>query len=285
MAQASVLPKMSPARLVAEPVQARPISREPTFPFQSLVIAELPNTPARSSATFSVSLTIHALLVVAIVILPLLWYDTVPTANERSLRAFFVELPNVTPPPPPPPPPPPAPAGASRPVHVSEPVRPLEPAAFVAPIELPDRIVEEKVDFGFEGGVPGGVEGGVPGGDVGGVVGGLPLELTAPPETAPIVRVGGSIAAPKRIHYVVPSYPEVARAARLSGTVVLEAVVDATGRVESVKVVTGKTILEEAAMEAVRQWRYQPLLLNGVPTRFVLTVIVNYGLGLGGQLG
>jgi hypothetical protein len=38
-------------------------------------------------------------------------------------------------------------------------------------------------------------------------------------------------------------------------------------------------------MEAVRQWRYQPLLLNGVPTRFVLTVIVNYGLGLGGQLG
>ena len=282
MAQASVLPKLSPARPEAEPVQGEPISREPPFPFQSLVVADLPNTTARSSSTFSVSLALHALLVVAIVILPLLWYDTVPITNERTLRAFFVALPDVAPPPPPPPPPPAA-AAASRPAHISEPVRPVEPAAIVAPIELPDRIVEEKVDFGFEGGVPGGVEGGVPGGVVGGVVGGLPLEVTAPPEDAPIVRVGGLIAAPKRIHHVTPSYPEVARAARLSGTVVLEAVVDANGRVESVKVATGKTILEEAALEAVRQWRYQPLLLNGVPTRFVLTVTVNYGLAVGGQ--
>lgn len=271
MAHASVMPEVKSA---AGHLRTRDAKAEPEFPFQSLVVAELPSTAARSSATFTVSLTLHALLIVAIVIVPLIWYDTVPLPNARTLRTFFADIPDVVPPPPPPPPPPPA--AVSRPVApVSEPVRPLETAAFVAPIEVPDQIVEEKSTFGFDEGVPGGVEGGVPGGVVGGVVGGLPQEVAA--STAePVVRVGGSIAAPKLIHSVRPKYPELAQMARLRGIVILEALVDAKGRVESVKVLLSRPILDEAAVEAVKQWRYKPLLLNGVPTRFLLTVTVQF---------
>lgn len=275
MAQASVLPKVESARPMAEHARSRAVETEPEFPFQSLVVADLPSTAARSSATFSVSLGLHALLIVAVVILPLLWYDAVPMINGRTLRTFFAEIPDVMPPPPPPPPP--APAVASRPVvPVSQPVRPLEPAAFVAPIEVPDQIVEEKVVFGLDEGVPGGVEGGVPGGVVGGVVGGLPQDVTSPSAPADIVRVGGMIAAPKLIHSVRPQYPELAQMARLSGLVILEALVDSRGRVESVRVLSGKPLLDESAVEAVKQWRYKPLLLNGVPTRFLLTVMVRF---------
>ena len=132
MAQASVMPKLESA---ADYSRAQKAKAEPEFPFQSLVVAELPSTAARSSATFTVSLTLHALLIVAIVILPLIWYDTVPLPNGRTLRTFFADIPDAVPPPPPPP----APAAVSRPVApVSGPVRPLEPAAFVAPIEMPN---------------------------------------------------------------------------------------------------------------------------------------------------
>ena len=272
MAHASVMPKLESA---ADYSRAQKAKAEPEFPFQSLVVAELPSTAARSSATFTLSLTLHALLIVAIVILPLIWYDTVPLPNGRTLRTFFADIPDVVPPPPPPPPPPPA--AVSRPVApVSAPVRPLEPAAFVAPIEMPDQIIEEKTAFGFDEGVPGGVEGGVPGGVVGGVVGGLPQEITSPLAAEPVVRIGGSIAAPKLIHSVRPQYPDLAQMAHLSGIVILEALVDAKGHVESVKVLRSRPILDDAAVEAVKQWRYKPLLLNGVPTRFLLTVTVQF---------
>jgi protein TonB len=275
MAHASVLPELEPAPPpIVKAAPSRAPAKEPEFLFQSLVVTEPEHTAARSGTTFSVSLILHALLIVAVVILPLLWYDTVPLTNARTLRTFFAEIPNV--PAPPPPPPPPAPAVALRRVApVSEPMPPVEAAAFIAPIEVPDQIVEEKTAFGFDEGVPGGVEGGVPGGVVGGVVGGLPQEA-ASSESAPIVRVGGSVAAPKLIHSVRPEYPELAQMARLSGIVILEALVDAKGRVESVTVLRGAALLDEAAVEAVKQWRYKPLLLNGVPTRFFLTVTVKF---------
>lgn len=274
MAHASVMPKLESAQPSPAFVPARAANAFPDFPFQSLVVAELESTAARSSATFTVSLVLHALLIVAVVILPLLWYDFVPSANSRTLRAFFAEIPDIAPPPPPPPP---APAAVARSVApVAEPARPLEPAAFVAPIEVPDRIVEEKQAFGFDEGVPGGVEGGVPGGVVGGVVGGLPQEVMSPSTVAPVVRIGGALAAPKLIHSVPPRYPDIAQMARLSGIVILEAVVDAKGQVESVKILRGIPLLDDAALEAVRQWRYKPLLLNGVPTRFILTVTVQF---------
>lgn len=130
----------------------------------------------------------------------------------------------------------------------------------------------------MEGGVPGGVEGGVPGGVLGGVVGGLPLEPLPKAPPPRVVRVGGKMVAPELVRRVSPAYPELARLARVDGVVILEAQVDIRGRVKTVKVLRGQPLLDEAAIEAVKRWRYRPLLLNGVPTEFILTVTLMFNL-------
>jgi protein TonB len=154
--------------------------------------------------------------------------------------------------------------------------QPSREAKFVAPIDVPDTIQpEESIDLGVEGGVPGGVEGGVPGGVVGGVVGGLPTDVAPPPEAKPI-RVGGMVQAPKLVTRVDPAYPELARVARTTALLVLEATVGPDGRVRDVTIIRGQPIFNEAAVAAVKQWRYQPLLLNGVPVPFIVTVTLNF---------
>ncbi|HXY39868.1 MAG TPA: energy transducer TonB, partial [Vicinamibacteria bacterium] len=80
------------------------------------------------------------------------------------------------------------------------------------------------------------------------------------------------------IRDVKPIYPDLAVASRVSALVILEAEVDTRGQVKTVKVLRGHPLFDEAAMEAVKQWRYQPLLLNGEPTGFILTVTVQFNL-------
>ena len=121
---------------------------------------------------------------------------------------------------------------------------------------------------------------------VGGVVGGLVSELSPPPPPPPSpppvarapVRVGGELKAPALVEPVAPEYPPIAVQARVQGVVILEAVVDLYGRVEDVRVLRSIPLLDKAAITAVRQWRYSPLLLNGAPERFVLTVTVSFSL-------
>jgi protein TonB len=135
--------------------------------------------------------------------------------------------------------------------------------------------------YSGEGGVAGGLEGGVAGGIVGGLVAAPPPPPPpppAPPAPRPIapVRIGGNISAPALVKRVEPAYPELALTAKVGGMVILEAVVDAEGTVESVKVLRSVKFLDNAAVEAVKQWKYSPLILNGVPTPFVLTVTLNF---------
>src|SRR5262249_54924761 len=192
-------------------------------------------------------------------------------------RAFFVAPPSSALPPPPPPPPPVARSLAPRP----EPSQPrLQNASFTAPAETPPQITaEEPLDTGMAGGVPGGVQGGsvegVPGGVVGGVVGGLP---DAKAEAKQPVRVGGLIKEPKRLKHVDPVYSEMARKARVQGMVILEFTIDPTGRVGDVHVLRGLPMVDEAAVEAVRQWVYAPTLLDGVPIPVVMAVTLHFGL-------
>ena len=89
--------------------------------------------------------------------------------------------------------------------------------------------------------------------------------------------VGGEVREATRTVFVEPVYPEIAKRAGVSGVVVLEAVIDADGNVTDVNVVRSIPLLDEAAMDAVRQWKYQPTLLNGVPVPIVMTVTVNFG--------
>ena len=240
--------------------------------FQSLVVTAPEKHAGRTGTTVLISVLLHTALIVAIAILPLLFYDALP--SQEALKAFFVAPLEVAPPPPPPPPPP---AGAQAVVRAAPRIQAQTPQGFVAPVDIPNQIrPEEGLDLGVDGGVAGGVEGGVPGGVVGGVVGGLPME--APPPPARVVRIGGQIAQPKLIRQVKPIYPDLAVQSRVSALVILEAEVDTRGYVKTVKVLRGHPLFDEAALEAVKQWRYQPLLLNGEPTGFILTVTVNFNL-------
>ena len=270
MAQATLVP---PPQTVADapalPLAGDRVTRSvPTFRFTSLVLTERASIRKGRSATLVLSIVLHAILIVAV---PLFFYDSLPAPDE-GVRAFFV-TPAVAAPPPPPPPPP---AAGVRPAPRT-PVapHPEEPAKFVAPLETPAEIKpEEGIELGVEGGVPGGVEGGVPGGIVGGIVGGLPQE--APPSAAKLVRVGGQIKTPKLLKKVDPVYPELAKQARAGALIILEATVDARGQVEDVRILRSAPLFDEAAVEAVKQWSYRPLLLNGVPTPFIVTVTLNF---------
>jgi protein TonB len=245
------------------------------FRFSSLVLTDKESLARSRGLTALGSLALHGILVAIVLLVPLLSVE-VPPAAEQVLRAFFV-TPVELAPPPPPPPPPPAVARGSTP-RAPAVVRPPTPGRFTAPIEIPDRVEPEpSLDFGVEGGVAGGVEGGVPGGVVGGIVGGLPLEKPAPPPP-PLVRVGGKLVAPKRVFGPAPVYPELAALSGVTGLVVVDAHVGIDGQVKSVRFVSGNTLFEQAALEAVRQWRYQPLLLNGIPCEFMVVVNMNFHL-------
>ncbi len=100
---------------------------------------------------------------------------------------------------------------------------------------------------------------------------------SSPAPRAPL-RVGGAVKEPALVHRVDPVYPVLAVSAGLEGTVILEAIVDRDGRVESLRVLRSQGVLDRAALDAVKQWRYSPVLLNGQPEKFILTVVVSFKL-------
>jgi protein TonB len=204
----------------------------------------------------------------AVVIVPLLQAQELPEP-AAAVKAFFVE-PAAAPPPPPPPPPP-----APKVVQQQAP-KPVVEQKFVAPVEVPQEIKPNAgIDLGAEGGAAGGVEGGVAGGVAGGIVGGLPSE---PPPPVQAVRVGGNIKEPTKTKNVAPVYPDIAKQARVQGIVILECTISPQGKVTDVKVLRGIPLLDQAGIDAVKQWQYTPTLLNGVPVPVIMTVTVNFRL-------
>lgn len=100
----------------------------------------------------------------------------------------------------------------------------------------------------------------------------------APEDEGPI-RVGGQLKEPRKIKYVEPVYPEIARRARVGGPVILEVVVDKEGNPKSIKVLRGLSMgLTEAAVDAVKQWKWEPSTLNGRPVEVIVVVTVNFRL-------
>ena len=93
---------------------------------------------------------------------------------------------------------------------------------------------------------------------------------------AKAIRVGGQVRPPIRIKEVAPLYPAIAQSARVQGDVVIEATIDEEGNVADARVVKSVPLLDQAALDAVRQWQYRPSLLNGVPTAIVTTVTVKF---------
>jgi protein TonB len=108
-------------------------------------------------------------------------------------------------------------------------------------------------------------------------VGVAPLPSQKP--AAPI-RPGGNVKPPDRISYVKPDYPPIAVSARVSGSVIIEAIIGTDGVVRDARVLRSIPLLDDAALRAVRQWRYTPTTLNGVPVAVIMTVTVTFTLGL-----
>jgi protein TonB len=90
------------------------------------------------------------------------------------------------------------------------------------------------------------------------------------------IRIHEGIKPPLRVVYVAPRYPALAITARIGATIVLDCTIAADGRVTDVRVIGGHPLFTEAAVEAVRQWRYMPTLLNGVPVPVLMTVTVRF---------
>ena len=199
--------------------------------------------------------------------------DTLP--QVPTMIAFVAAAPAPSPPPPPPPP-------APKRANAAQPSKPLPTTGptFTVPTEIPVGIQPESgIDLSDEGGVVGGVEGGIPGGVLGGILGGMVSE--APPPPPPPMkpkRVGGELQAPALVRRVEPDYPGVAVSAKVSGTVILEATVNEAGVVTDVAVLRSIYLLDQAAIKAVKQWRYEPLMLNGQPVPFILVVTLTFTL-------
>ena len=118
----------------------------------------------------------------------------------------------------------------------------------------------------------------------GGARGGRGMPPPPPPGPAPMVdgqaavRIGGNIKPPTKIRDVRPNYTPEAMRARVQGVVIAEVTVDAAGMVRDARLLRSIPMLDEPALEAVRQWQFTPTLLNGVPVPVVLTVTVNFTL-------
>src|ERR1051326_6037595 len=228
--------------------------------------------------TVVLSFLIQCVLMGLLVILPMIYFDVLPSA---TLQSFL-----VAPPPPPPPPPPPA---AAPPKVVKVIPRQFDAGKLLAPKVIPKDIAQIKEEelpppssgvAGVVGGVAGGVAGGSPGGVLGGILGGIPSAAPPPPPppkeaakpaTPQRIRVGGNVQAALLVSQQKPVYPPLAKQARIAGTVELSAVIGTDGRVQDLKVVRGHPLLVQAALDAVKNWVYKPTLLNGEPVEVSTT--------------
>ena len=241
---------------------------------QSLMMDD---SQTRRASSVLVSFLVQRSLLVVLVILPMIYYETIGAAALGSSL--------VAPPPPPPPPPPPA---AVQPVKVKIVPKQFNANVLMAPKTIPKDIAmirEEELPMasatgGVPGGIPGGVPGGVPGGLVSSIPGPPPPKVDPPKPKPPLVpiRVGGNVQSAKLIRQPKPSYPPLARQARISGVVKFNAVIAKDGSIQNLTMISGHPLLVQAATEAVRQWVYQPTLLNGEPVEVITTIDVNFTL-------
>ncbi len=235
--------------------------------FQGLVLTRPRREAGRKSATFAFSFGLHGALAVAVAIVPLLLSNSMP--SDSTLGTFFAKPLEITAAPPPPAPPAGLPRGVRKVASRSD----LATRGFSPPADIPNGIQpEDAFGLGIIGGDPNGIDGGVL--DSVGLVVDHTLPA-APPPPPKVVRIGQRTP-PKLLQKVEPKYPELAIATGVGGRVILEAEVDTAGKVTTVRVLRGHPLLDEAAITAVKQWRYQPLLLNGEPTGFILTVTMDF---------
>jgi protein TonB len=216
--------------------------------------------------TVGLSIVAHAMIIAGAILVPLIaaGIDLAPVPSSIGTFTVAAALP-----------PQPLPAVAPH-AQARGPQAPVNPGA--APLEQPAEIAPERV-------VPALVESelgvDIPGTVIGSVVALAPAPAPPsppPPEQQAPVHTGGNVKPPLKIVDVLPVYPALAQATRVQGVVIIEATIGPTGRVDAARVLRSIPLLDDAALDAVRQWEYTPTLLNGMPVSVVMTVTVEFRL-------
>jgi len=246
--------------------------------FEDSLIESGGRLKTKRGATTAISFILQLLLIGVLVPIPLVFTEALP---KQQLMTFL-----VAPPPPPPPPPPPA----AAPVKIVKTIQSdLVNGQLRTPTKIPQKVQMIKEDEApppemSTGGVVGGVPGGIPGGQMGGVIGGI---ISSTPVAVPKVatpqrvRVSLGVSQGLLVKRVQPNYPPLARQARIQGTVLLQAEISKDGTIENLRLISGHPMLAPAAIEAVKQWRYRPYMLNGEPVAVETQVQVNFTLSGG----
>lgn len=270
---------LSPVRVpltLAIPEIAGPVPQRPLFADSLLDSGEQERKRRKFAAIFS--FTFQCLVIGTLIIVPLMFTEALP---KQQLLTFLIA-------PPPPPPPPPATQA------VAKVVRQIQSDLLNGQLRSPDRIPqkvqmireeEAPLPLSSVDGVVGGVAGGIPGGQLGGVIGGIvnqtsnvaaiPKLVLAPPKR---IRVSQGVTRGLLMQKIEPTYPPLARQARVEGDVVLKAIVSKEGDIKELQLVSGHPMLAPAAIEAVKRWHYRPFLLSGEPVEVETLVTVIFRL-------
>jgi len=232
-------------------------------------VAPRPRNPWASAGALGLQL----LLLAALVIIPL--YRTDPLPKMQTVTMLFA--------------PPAAAAAASAPrlrVPVPTPISPRTSTSFPAPAQKTQEVpTQVAAASGVVGGVPGGVVGSFASGALRDMLGSTPSVpvVTKAPEPAPAkrMRVAARVAEANLVHDVAPIYPPEAGRERIEGSVVLLAVIGKDGTVQDVRVESGLPVLAQAAINAVKQWRYKPYLIDGEPVEIDSRITINFTLSRG----
>jgi protein TonB len=242
-------------------------------------LLEMPTTKRtnRNPLEWASAAALHIAFVVVLIVIPLYATGTIHLGN-------FYDVPLVAPPPPPALPA----AGTAASPRIAHPQARFTYEArkkLTTPNSIPKRVSREIADaaappdLAGAGGVPGGVVGGEIGGFAGEVFGSTGTAAPPPPPSQPkptkrVVRASSLLKPPRQTFSVNPEYPALARQAHVSGTVVVDAVIDEYGNVVQAHAVSGHPLLLSAALGAVLQWKYEPSYLNGQPVSVELQVQV-----------
>jgi periplasmic protein TonB len=265
-------------RSTTDATRSVPVARQKALFEDSLLEASSGQRKRRTWATL-LSIVLQCLLVGVLILIPLLFTDVLPKQQLLTLLEA---------PPPPPPAPPAAPAPTA--VKVVKVASDFANGQLRTPGRIPARVQMIKEDdapppAAISAGVVGAVPGGIPGGQLGGVIGGIISSTSSvaavPNLTKPTpqrVRISPGVSKGLLTYRTEPTYPPLARQARIQGVVVLTAVIDKGGNIQNLQVVSGHPMLAPAAIEAVKQWRYKPFLLNGQPLEVETTVTVTFQL-------
>jgi len=251
--------------------ERRPVSsslQEGDLFYDSLIVsgAKSPRNPWAAVA----SVTLLSLLLLALVVVPL--FHTDPLPKRETLTMLYL----------------PPTAAASNATTLPAPTftstgKPTNiriPRAVHTTQEAPSPPVDPT--GAIVGGAPGGVVGGIPGGVLGQVLrstGSAPVLATTPAPKR--IRVPAPLAEANLVYDVAPKYPPEAGRARIEGIVVLLAVIGKDGTVQDIRLEKGLPVLAQAAIEAVKQWRYRPYLLNGEPVEVDSQITINFNLSKG----